>query len=202
MKNFEGISFLWAVGLLALIGLIYALRAYLGYRSVAQDAAQDYDYKKTRGMLDKRISREGYIRVFRRLHNPRRPAYIAAGVFAILILTWPIMAVMSFLLELLYQLTGQSRVFEPGFLVWQFMIFFGMIFSWTGITYAMARRYHRLAPGTPKYEMDQQIQEEETGERDTPIIDNDWGLPPFIIIGGVLFGFLSIAYRIVSRSIN
>ena len=202
MKNFEGISFLWAVGLLALIGTVYALRAFLGYRNVTQDAEQDYDYKKEHKMLDRRISREGYIRVFKRLHNPRRPAYIAATVFAILILTWPIMAAMSFLFELLYQFTNQNRVFEPGFLVWQFMIFFGLIFSWTAISYLMARRYHRLAPGTPKYEIDQQIKEEETGERDTPTYDNDWGLPPFMIIGGVLFGFVSVAYRIVSKAIN
>jgi len=146
MKNFEGISFLWAVGLLALIGTVYALRAFLGYRNVTQDAEQDYDYKKEHKMLDRRIGREGYIRVFKRLHNPRRPAYIAATVFAIF--------------------------------------------------------YHRLAPGTPKYEIDQQIKEEETGERDTPTYDNDWGLPPCMIIGGVLFGFVSVAYRIVSKAIN
>jgi len=82
-----------ALPILSLIGLVYALRAFLGYRSVSQDAEQDYEYKKEQKehkMLDGRISRDGYIRVFKRLHNPRRPTYIAATVFAILILTWPI----------------------------------------------------------------------------------------------------------------
>ena len=60
MKNFEGISFLWAVALLAFIGLLYSLRAYLGFRDVANDAQEDYDYKQERGMLDGRLSREGY----------------------------------------------------------------------------------------------------------------------------------------------
>ena len=87
MKNFEGISFLWAIVGLAIIGLLYSLRAYIGFRDVARDAEEDYDYKQERSMLDGRLSREGYIRVFKRLHNPRRPAYIATGIFAILVLT-------------------------------------------------------------------------------------------------------------------
>lgn len=187
MQKFDGISFLWAVALLAAIGLLYGLRAFFGYRNVSQDAIDDYDYKQERGMLDGKVSREGYIQVFKRLHNPRRPAYIAMTILAILVLTWPIMAVLSFLLELLYQVTGRNRVFEPGFLVWQFSIFFAIILSWTGIAYFMARRYHRRAPGTPKYEMDQQALEEETGQREKVVYDNDWGIPPFMaIIGFVL----------------
>ncbi|MEP3889091.1 MAG: hypothetical protein ABJN69_01415 [Hellea sp.] len=164
MQKFDGISFLWVVALLAVIALLYGLRAFLGYRNIERDAAEDYDYKQEHAMLDGRISREGYIKVFKRLHNPRRPAYIATTLLAILVLTWPIMGALSVLLELLYQETGRNRVFEPGFLVWQFSIFFAIILSWTGIAYFMARRYHRRAPGTPKYEMDQQALEEKTGQ--------------------------------------
>lgn len=194
MKNFEGISFLWAVVLLALIGLLYSVRAYLGFRDVARDAEEDYDYKQERGMLDGRLSRESYIKLFKRLHNPRRPAYIATGIFAILILTWPIMGLLSLLLEQLYQLSGRSRVFEPGFLVWQFCIFFGIIFSWTAISYTIARRYHLRAPGTPQYETDQQIMEEKTGRRDKPVIENDWGIPPFIAIAGFIILIMSVIF--------
>ena len=164
MQKFDGISFLWAVALFAAIGLLYAVRAFIGYRNVSQDAVDDYDYKQEQRMLDGRVSREGHIQVYKRLHNPRSPAYIAMTILAILVLTWPIMAILSFLLELLYQATGRNRVFEPGFLVWQFSIFFAIILSWTGIAYFMARRYHRRAPGTPKYEMDQQALEEKTGQ--------------------------------------
>ena len=188
MQKFDGISFLWAVALLAIIGLLYGLRAFVGYRNVGQDAVEDYDYKQERGMLDGRVSREGYIAVFKRLHSPRNPAYIATTILAILALTWPIMAALSFLLELLYQATGRNRVFEPGFLVWQFSIFFAIISSWTSIAYFMARRYHRRAPGTARYEMDQQALEERTGQREKVVYENDWGIPPFMaIIGFILF---------------
>ncbi|MDB2437305.1 hypothetical protein N9W89_01200 [Hellea sp.] len=197
MQKFEGISFLWAVALLALIGLGYGVRAIIGYRQIAKDAEQDYDYKQERGMLDGSLSREGYIKLFKRLHNPRRPAYIALGIFAILILTWPIMGLLSVLLEQLYQLSGRNRVFEPGFLVWQFSIFFGIIFSWTAIAYAIARRYHLLAPGTTKYETEQQIKEEKTGQRDKVVIANDWGIPPFLaIIGFVVFIIFVIWWKL------
>lgn len=186
MQKFEGISFLWAIGLLFLIGLSYAVRAFLGFRDVARDAEEDYDYKQKRSMLDGQLSRDGYIRVYKCLHNPRRPAYIATCIFAILLLTWPIMGALSFLLEQLYQLSGRNRVFEPGFLVWQFCIFFGIIFSWTTISYTLARRYHLMAPGTPQYETEQQVKEERTGQRDKPVIENDWGIPPFLAIGGFI----------------
>ena len=63
-----------------------------------------------------------------------------------------------------------------------------MIFLWTAISYTIARRYHLLAPGTAQYETEQQIIEEKTGQRDKPVIENDWGIPPFLaIIGFVLF---------------
>ena len=194
MKNFEGISFLWAVLLLALIGLLYSVRAFMGFRDVARDAEEDYDYKQERGMLDGHLSREGYVKVFKRLHNPRRPAYIATGIFAILLLTWPIMGLLSVLLEQLYQLSGRSRVFEPGFLVWQFCIFFGIIFSWTAISYTIARRYHLLAPGTPKYETEQQVMEEKPGKRDKPVIENDWGIPPFLVIAGFIVFIIVVIF--------
>jgi len=194
MQNFDGISFVWALALLSAIGLFYAMRAFFGFRAVARDAEEDYDYKQERNMLDGRLSREGYIKVFKRLHNPRRPAYIATAIFSILILTWPIMAILSVLLEQLYQFTDRSRVFEPGFLVWQFCIFFGVIFSWTGIAYFIARRYHMLAPGTSKYETDQQALEDTTGQRDKITVENDWGVPPFLLIIGFFISIIFIFY--------
>ena len=87
MQKFDGISFLWAVGLLAVLGCLYGIRALIGYRNIERDAAEDYDYRQERNMLDGRVSRDGHIAVFKRLHNPRRPAYIAITIFAILVLT-------------------------------------------------------------------------------------------------------------------
>lgn len=194
MQKFEGISFLWALGLLSVLGLFYAIRAFFGFRAVAQDAQDDYDYKQERNMLDGRLSRESYIKVFKRLHSPRRPAYIATAIFSILILTWPIMAILSVILEQLYQFTDRNRVFEPGFLVWQFCIFFGVIFSWTGIAYIIARRYHMLAPGSPNYETEQQALEDKTGQREKINIENDWGIPPFLLVIGFFIFIILIFY--------
>jgi hypothetical protein len=57
-------------------------------------------------------------------------------------------------LNLMYNLSGQSRVIEPGFLVWQFFLFFGIIAVWVGIAYLSARHYHRNAPGSLQFELD------------------------------------------------
>jgi len=153
MRSFEGISFWWAIVILAVIGLVYGLRAVLGYRTVARDAEDDYNYKQPQGMIDKRLSKDGYIRAYKRFYNPRGPAYVAGGIAAILILTWPAMALLEFILEQAWQLSGRSRVIEPGFLVWQFIIFFSVIAFWVFIASRTARRYHRYAPVTFRDEM-------------------------------------------------
>jgi len=60
-------------------------------------------------------------------------------------------------LNFIYNLSGQSRVIEPGYLVWQFFLFFGMIAVWVSIAYFVAKRYHRKAPGNLQYEIDQHL---------------------------------------------
>jgi len=146
MQKFEGISFIWALVIIGGIALVYGLRAFLGYRAVAKDAEADYDYKIMEGMLDKRLTREGYVRAYKRFNNPRSTAFVGIGMASILLLTVPAMIVIQFIYEHLWRLGGQSRTFEPGFLVWQFTLFFSMIGVWTGIGYLTARRYHRNSP--------------------------------------------------------
>lgn len=153
MQKFEGISFNWALILIASIALLYGLRAFLGYRAVARDAEADYEYRKSEGMVDKRLSREAYVRAYKRYNNPRSTAFVGIGMAAILLLTVPAMLVIQFIYKNLWALTGQSRVFEPGFLVWQFTLFFSMIGIWTAIGYVTARRYHRYAPISLRDEM-------------------------------------------------
>lgn len=199
MKSFEGISFWWAIVILAVIGLVYALRAFLGYRNVARDAEEDYNYKHPQGMIDKRLSKAGYIRAYKRFHNPRGSAYVAGAIAAILILTWPAMALLEFILEQAWQLSGRSRAIEPGFLVWQFIIFFSIIGIWVAISYISAKRYHRGAPGTLAYEMNQESRMAETGEEEKIIRDNDSGLPPFLIESGVILLLILIIYRVLVR---
>jgi len=160
MQKFEGISFLWAVALLVVIGLAYGVRAFLGYRNVARDAEEDFDYKKPQGMVDDRVSREGYIRAYKRFHNPRSALYVAGTIAAIILLTWPAMGVISFILEQAWQLSGRSRIIEPGFLVWQFFIFFGIIATWVSIASTGARRFHRRAPISFRDEILREIDKE------------------------------------------
>ncbi len=160
MQSFEGISFWWAIAIFAVIGLVYALRAFLGYRNVARDAEADYKYKQPEGMIDTRLSKDGYIRAYKRFHNPRGSAYVAGAIAAIIILTGPAMALLGFILEKIWQLSGRPRNIEPGFLVWQFIIFFSIIGFWVFIASRAARRYHRFAPVTFRDEMIKEMEED------------------------------------------
>jgi len=148
MQSFSGISFLWATFLLAILGTIYAFAYFLLTHKVSKDAESDYLYKTKNGMIDKSINKEDYINLFIQQHKPRKFLYIAIGSFSILILTWPIMAIISYFLECLYQFTGRNRVFEPGFLVWQFCIFFGIILSWASLAYLIVTLYYKRAPNS------------------------------------------------------
>ena len=148
MQSFSGISFLWATFLLAILGTIYAFAYFLLTHKVSKDAESDYLYKTKNGMIDKSINKEDYINLFIQQHKPRKFLYIAIGSFSILILTWPIMAIISYSLDCLYQFTGRNRVFEPGFLVWQFCIFFGIILSWASLAYLIVTLYYKRAPNS------------------------------------------------------
>ena len=145
MQQFSGISFLWATFALAILGVTYAVAYFLLTYKVLKDAEADYLYKSLNDMIDKSITKAEYTRLFIKKHKPRKFLYIASGSFFILVSTWPIMAIISYLLECLYQLTGRSRVFEPGFLVWQFCIFFGIILSWAFTAYCIVTLYYKRA---------------------------------------------------------
>jgi amino acid transporter len=154
MPSLSGLSFNWVFLIVGIIIFIYGLRAFLGYRNVARDAEDDYQYKVKNGMDDPRLTKEAYIRAYKRFYNPRGPLYVAGTLLVMVLLTPIIMIIIQFLLEQLYQFSGRSRVFEPGYLVWQFFIFFLMIMSWAFTTYLGARRYYKYAPATLAQEMD------------------------------------------------
>ena len=139
---------------------MYAVRAAVGYYNVARDAKADYDYKYPQGMVDDRLTEEAYIRVYKRVYNPRSLVYIAATIFAIFIITPISMVVFEYIYNIIYNLTGQSRVIEPGFLVWQFFIFFFIIVNCAAIAYFIARRYHSRSPGTFLAEIEKDLQSE------------------------------------------
>lgn len=157
MQAFDGISFMWALALLGGIALIFGVRAALGWRQVRSDARADYEYKLANGMMPDTMDRETYEQIYRRVYNPRGPIHVAGAMLAILVVTPIAMLVFEAALNFIYNLSGQSRVIEPGFLVWQFFLFFGMIFVWVGIGYLAARRYHQTEPGSLQFEMDQHL---------------------------------------------
>lgn len=157
MQKFEGISFIWALVLMGVLALIFGARTFLGWQQVRNDARADYDYKRANGMVPDAMDRESYEHIYRRVYGPRGPLHVAGAMIAILIATPLAMIGFEAGLNLIYNLSGQSRVIEPGYLVWQFFLFFGMIAVWVGIAYLAARRYHRTAPGSLQFEMDQHL---------------------------------------------
>lgn len=157
MQKFEGISFIWALVLMGVIALVYGVRSFLGWQQVRHDAQSDYEYKKTNGMIDDTLKRETYEKIYQRVYGPRGPFHVALAMLAILIATPLAMIGFEAGLNWMYNLSGQSRVIEPGYLVWQFFLFFGMIAVWVGIAYLVARRYHRTAPGSLQFELDQHL---------------------------------------------
>lgn len=157
---------MWALVLMGVIALTFAARACLGLLQVRGDARADYDYKRANGMLPDSISREPYEQIYRRVYSPRGPLHVAGAMLAILIATPIAMWGFALGLDLIYNLSGQNRVIEPGYLVWQFFLFFGIIAVWVGIGYLAARRYHQKAPGSLQFEMDQYLYgDSEFGER-------------------------------------
>ena len=157
MQKFEGISFVWALVLMGGIALFFAVRALLSWRQVRRDAQADYAYKQSNGMVPNSMTQGAYEAIYRRVYSPRGPLHVAGAMLAILIATPIAMWGFALGLNLIYNLSGQNRVIEPGYLVWQFFLFFGIIAVWVGIAYLAARRYHRHAPGSLQFEMDRHL---------------------------------------------
>jgi len=157
MQSFEGISFIWALVLMGVLAVVFSIRAFLAWQIIRRDAQADYAFKQSNGMLPGAIDREDYERIYRKVYNPRGPIHVAAAMIAILVITPFAMKAVEIIFELVYQLSGQSRVVEPGYLVWHFFLFFSMIAVWVGIGYLAARQYHMHAPGNLQFELDQHI---------------------------------------------
>jgi len=157
MQKFDGISFIWALILMGVLALIFGIRAFVAWMAVRRDAQADYEYKFSNGMVPDAIDRENYERIYRKVYNPRGPIHVAAAMLAILLVTPIALKGFEVGLNFIYNLSGQNRVIEPGFLVWQFFLFFGIIAVWVSIAYLAARHYHRSETGNLQFEMDQYL---------------------------------------------
>lgn len=150
---FRGISFLWALAALVVFAAFFGLRAYMAYRRLKTDAATDWDYMVANNMQDLRLTKDAYIRTYCRVNAPRAAAYLAGGAALIVILIPVILSIINVSLWALWELNGQSRVFEPGYLVWEFSIFFLLIAICAGVGTLVARRYHAHEPGLMRDEL-------------------------------------------------
>jgi len=196
MQIFQSISFIWALILMAVLALIFALRALLAWLVVRRDAQADYAYKYANGMVPDAIDREKYEQIYRKVYNPRGPIHVAGAMLAILVATPLAMWIFWEGLNLLYNLSGQNRVIEPGFLVWHFFLFFGIIAVWVWITYLAARHYHKTAPGSLQFELDKYLYGSDE-LLDQPYDAEDMRLKRYLV--SVLIGSILVAVFYVLR---
>lgn len=157
LERFAASSLNWAMGLILLLSVIYGVRAYFGYKTVESDARDDFIYKKSQNMISPHLSEEGYIRAYKRFHNPRSQAHIAFATALMAILTLPAMGLLNGLTILFWQWGGRDEAFTPGFLVHALLMFFLTIGFWALIAYLTARHYHKNTPLSFVDEMQHEI---------------------------------------------
>lgn len=166
---FQNPPFLWTLGALALLALIFGIRAFLAYRRLPGEAADDWDYQVSQNMQDLRLTKDAYIRAYKKVHAPRGVMYIASVCAGILVLTPVAFAFINTILMTLWNSSDEpvqenlrgggirenveSLTFEPGNLVWGFFTFFGIIAIWVFIVAMAARHFYRNSPGLMRDEL-------------------------------------------------
>lgn len=160
MNYLGGNSFLWVVIAAFVLAIIYGSRAFFGYQRVNQDAIEDYAYRQENNMLPRGLTKEAFLEAYKRVYGPRHLFYVFAAMAGVIILTWPALRIVQFLLEQIWHLNDRSDVFLPGYLVWKVMLFFSLIGFWTFLAYLSARFYHSRAPGTFESEIARRMENE------------------------------------------
>ncbi len=153
VKFITDIPFFWGLVIVSILTAIFALRTWLQTRRVAQDAQADWDYRVTENMQDLRLTKDAYVRAYTKANAPRAVKYITMTLAAVLVLTIPAFGVLQIAMHGIWQISGQSRTFEPPFLVYQFAIFFGIIGLWIALIGWFTKRYYRDAPGLMRDEL-------------------------------------------------
>lgn len=136
-----------------ILAVIFAARAFMGYKAVKRDAQEDFIYKNERSMIDPRLSEAGYKRAYIRFYAPRKAVYTALSFAAVAVLTVPVLGVIRFSLIKIWELSGKPDEIQPGFLVFNLMMMIGLIMFWAFIFFINARVYYRQAPVSLRDEM-------------------------------------------------
>jgi len=150
---FRDIPFFWGLVVVALLMAVFALRTWIQTRKLAQEAQDEWAYRVSENMQDLRLTQDAFVRAYTKIHAPRAAKYITMTLVAVLVLTIPAFALLQLAIHGIWQISGQSRTFEPPFLVYQFFIFFGIIGLWIGLIGWFTKRYYRLAPGLMRDEL-------------------------------------------------
>ncbi len=138
--------FLALGGMLALAAILYVTSLVLT-RKIRREAEDDWDYQVRENMQDLRLDRDGYIRAYTTVHAPRKLRYIAGALAALALLAIPAFTLIERFLHYVWIWSGQSRVFEPPFLVWQFSIYFSILAFSISVVWLFHRRYYLGLPG-------------------------------------------------------
>ena len=146
----------------AVLALLCFTRALVSWARLSRDGEEDYNYRLQEGMIGSQISKDTYLRAYRRFHAPRAAIYMTAALVAMLVLTFPALWVLQWLLEQVWVLSGRSQDYHPGFLVWKFYIFLGMIALWVGIVFFAARAYYSNIMISFDKELDREMAAQET----------------------------------------
>lgn len=156
LERFSETSLVWGLGLLLVVAAFFALRAFIGFKTVAKEAPLDFTYKQSQGMLPPGTAQPAYVRAYKRYHAPRAPLHVAAVLAAIAILTLPALGVFYAATFVLWELNGKDKVFAPGLIVHSLLMFFLIIFFWAGLAFLAARHYHSKAPISLELELEKE----------------------------------------------
>lgn len=135
------------------LALIFGLRAMTGYRGLSDEARREYRFRREDGLLDGSVSEDQFVTAYRRSHGPRSAVYVALTFIFVAAMTWPLLVAMEWGYEYLWRWSGQPREFEPGYLVWQFMLFGGLIAGWACSAFLGARVYYSGVAGSLEDEL-------------------------------------------------
>ncbi|MEP6342738.1 MAG: hypothetical protein ABJ275_05430 [Maricaulaceae bacterium] len=139
--------------LILLLAIIFAVRAYVNYKAVKQDAQDDYAYKNSRGMIDERLSETGYRRAYMRFYSPRKYIFMTGAFATVACLTVPMLGLIRFVLIFIWESSGRPDDIQPDFLVFNLLIMISLLIFWSLVFFIFARFYYRGAPVSLRNEM-------------------------------------------------
>lgn len=139
------------------LAFIFGLRAMTGYRGLSDDARREYHFRREDGLLDETVSEAQFVSAYRSAHGPRGAIYFALTLIFVALMTWPLLVALEWGYEYLWRWSGQPREFEPGYLVWQFILFGGLIAGWAGSAFLGARLYYSGVSGSLEDELSKTV---------------------------------------------